>query len=638
MWREPRWIAILLTLALQLQSSGYAANTQNKRVSTSQHIRVVSVTPDAAGNFVLLSTQRSKQLPFPIIRYMPAPDGRALMTVDFSGALFEPDQSSLTFDQSPIKQVRIGQIQSYPPIMRISMLADRADAFNKVDFRSSPGSLTIKLPDADGVRRLQTYEQPPKPAPDFRKPSPKAELRGPIVLDTAPDAKYIAMEESPQSEPEPKKTPKSATGLKKFLKKLFTEEPPHPQKEDEAPPVAPPIAGSQPSTAPSPKPAAPQFPVTVSFLTKEQNSIKIASNHALTYKTFTLKSPDRLVIDLMGVNKADLMPIPAIPTNGWAKNIRVGNPDGASDITRIVLDLAAPGLAFADSLDEKSDSLIVSLQSPAKSVPHDGLIVLDAGHGGTDPGAQRGDVQEKELTLGIVGKLKRELESRGLKVRLTRAEDTYVSLEDRVKITNSLQPDAFVSVHINSLETNNHTTGIETYYQNEQSKDLAKLIHNALVTGLNAPDRGVRKARFYVINHTPVPAILAEVGFISNKEERDKLISSDYQRQVAASLADGVMLYLSERGGQPPIARNPAPSGSASASGTIPTTTPSASAQSFTQNLHSPKAQKAVEKRLQATNHRALASRQGAERRKTNSARQQLKFKKNRLATRGLGH
>jgi hypothetical protein len=160
-----------------------------------------------------------------------------------------------------------------------------------------------------------------------------------------------------------------------------------------------------------------------------------------------------------------------------------------------------------------------------------------------------------------------------------------------------------VSVHINSLETNTHTTGIETYYQNEASKDLAKFIHNSLVAGLAAPDRGVRKARFYVINHTPVPAILAEVGFISNKEEREKLSSSDYQRQIAAAVADGVILFLSERGGADSTASNSAGNGSASASGTISTTAPSGTGQSLTQNLQTPKAQqiRSNSKRVAAT-------------------------------------
>ena len=130
---------------------------------------------------------------------------------------------------------------------------------------------------------------------------------------------------------------------------------------------------------------------------------------------------------------------------------------------------------------------------------------------------------------------------------MTRSDDTFVSLEDRVKITNETKPDLFVSIHINALESTSSIYGIETYYQTEQSKALAGAIHQQLVQGLGVPDRSVRKARFYVINHTPHPAILAEVGFISNQQERDNLGSSDYQSKIADSVSAGITQFLTEK-------------------------------------------------------------------------------------------
>jgi N-acetylmuramoyl-L-alanine amidase len=178
-------------------------------------------------------------------------------------------------------------------------------------------------------------------------------------------------------------------------------------------------------------------------------------------------------------------------------------------------------------------------------------VVLDAGHGGSDPGAQREGIQEKEITLAIVNRLKNNLEAKGIKVLLTRSDDIFVSLEDRVTLTNQAQPDLFLSVHINALENNSAIHGVETYYKTPQSQALAQSIHDSLVSDLGIPDRLVRKARFYVINHTEVPAVLAEVGFISSQEERAKLISPDYQNQVAQALERGVSQYLSS-----PIARS----------------------------------------------------------------------------------
>jgi N-acetylmuramoyl-L-alanine amidase len=173
-------------------------------------------------------------------------------------------------------------------------------------------------------------------------------------------------------------------------------------------------------------------------------------------------------------------------------------------------------------------------------------VVLDPGHGGSDPGAQREGIQEKEITLAIVNILKKFLEDRGIKVLLTRSDDNFVSLEDRVKIANTIEPDLFLSVHINALQNDPDVHGVETYYKTPQSRELAESIHDSLVGYLGIPDRLVRKARFYVINHTDVPAVLAEVGFISSQEERQRLISSDYQDRVATALEHGVILYLAK--------------------------------------------------------------------------------------------
>jgi N-acetylmuramoyl-L-alanine amidase len=103
-------------------------------------------------------------------------------------------------------------------------------------------------------------------------------------------------------------------------------------------------------------------------------------------------------------------------------------------------------------------------------------------------------------------------------------------------------------VHINSLESTSNIYGIETYFQTELSRPLAERVHASLVSGLSEPDRNIRRARFYVINHTPVPAILAEVGYITNKAERDRLATPEYQQKVASALARGVMLYLQDTG------------------------------------------------------------------------------------------
>jgi len=282
--------------------------------------------------------------------------------------------------------------------------------------------------------------------------------------------------------------------------------------------------------------------------------VKITVNGAVpfTYKSFRLHEPERHVIDIQGLPELVGITAPEPQPNPYVTKVRIGNPDGDPSTVRVVLDLASSEVDVKETSAQGQQLLAVIIDKGGTviedvRVPAGATVVLDAGHGGSDPGAQRGDVKEKELTLAITEKLRKALEANSVRVTMTRSEDTFVSLADRVTLTNGTNPNAFVSVHINSLETNSSINGIETYYQTEQSKELARSIHDCLVSKLSAPDRSIRRARFYVINHTPVPAVLAEVGFISNKDERDKLISSDYQQEVANAVARGVMLYLSRR-------------------------------------------------------------------------------------------
>lgn len=276
--------------------------------------------------------------------------------------------------------------------------------------------------------------------------------------------------------------------------------------------------------------------------------VQIESARHLNYKSFRLHDPERYVIDLEKPPDLEPVTVASFENNSALRTVRVGLLD--STTCRVVFDLADEAVGVSEKTNSYNNLLTLNIgtgintQSRA-DLPLEGFtLVLDAGHGGHDAGAQRGDVQEKDMTLAIINQLKKRLEKQGAHITMTRSDDTFVSLEDRVRVTNSVQPSAFVSVHINALESTSDIHGIETYYQTEQSKPLAQSIHQSLVTLLNVPDRGVRKARFYVINHTQVPAILAEVGYISNKDERDKLISSDYQAKVADALAEGVILYL----------------------------------------------------------------------------------------------
>lgn len=175
------------------------------------------------------------------------------------------------------------------------------------------------------------------------------------------------------------------------------------------------------------------------------------------------------------------------------------------------------------------------------------IIIIDPGHGGNDTGAMRGSILEKDLTLSIALKVRDELKNMGFKnIIMTRATDKTLALADRVAIANDNNADIFVSIHINS-SVKSEINGIETHYYWDRGYNVAKILHKELMSNISAADRGLFKSKFYVINHTEAPAVLLELGFISNEQERSMLTSDTRQSASAKAIADGIYNYLREQ-------------------------------------------------------------------------------------------
>ena len=170
-------------------------------------------------------------------------------------------------------------------------------------------------------------------------------------------------------------------------------------------------------------------------------------------------------------------------------------------------------------------------------------IVIDPGHGGEDCGALRGDVTEKAITLDVSKRVRDILIKQGYEVYMTRDIDKTVSLQDRVEFSENIQPDIFVSIHVNSSEKP-AITGLETHYYHQESLSLAQTVHASMVSNINSNNRGLFKSKFYVINHTTSPAILVEIGFISNAGERAELISEKRKEATAKAIAEGIQNYF----------------------------------------------------------------------------------------------
>ena len=177
------------------------------------------------------------------------------------------------------------------------------------------------------------------------------------------------------------------------------------------------------------------------------------------------------------------------------------------------------------------------------------VIVLDPGHGGRDPGAiSPNGIPEKLLTLQAARKAAYYLKSAGATVYLTRNSDRRNNLKDIVKFVNKIRPDIFISIHYNYTDRRS-ISGTETYYYKRDSRRLALVLHRTLINGLKRRDRGLRKARYYAIRHTIVPAVLLEPVYISNYNEEKLARSPQFQRELAIDILKGVKAYFRSRSG-----------------------------------------------------------------------------------------
>ena len=175
-------------------------------------------------------------------------------------------------------------------------------------------------------------------------------------------------------------------------------------------------------------------------------------------------------------------------------------------------------------------------------------IVLDAGHGGKDPGANIDDAIEKDITLEIALMTQEILEDAGYKVAMTRTDDIFVELTERPVFANKRNSKVFVSIHCNSSEDGSGK-GIETYYTEQKdasSESLAKEIQNAVIKHTNAENREVKTANYTVLVRSNMPTALVEVGFLTNSSERELLQTDDYQKNLAEGIAEGIINYIQQ--------------------------------------------------------------------------------------------
>ena len=176
------------------------------------------------------------------------------------------------------------------------------------------------------------------------------------------------------------------------------------------------------------------------------------------------------------------------------------------------------------------------------------IVVLDAGHGGRDPGAVYGDVHEADLNLAVMKQVAEFLDADPrIGVHMTRTLDISVSLEDRIGLANETEATLYLSIQSNA-STISDASGIETLVSDQVRQDApawqwAEILQDAVTNATGAQDRGVRAQDLY-LHRAEMPAALIEIGFLSNRAEREKLLDPTYQSVIAQAIYDGIVTYL----------------------------------------------------------------------------------------------
>ncbi|GAB3802138.1 N-acetylmuramoyl-L-alanine amidase [Virgibacillus kimchii] len=175
----------------------------------------------------------------------------------------------------------------------------------------------------------------------------------------------------------------------------------------------------------------------------------------------------------------------------------------------------------------------------------DKTIVIDPGHGGRDVGAiGASGSYEKDFAFLTATELKQELKMLGANVLLARPDDEFISLGSRISFSNTMNTDVFISIHYNSVPELPDVTGIETYYFQEQNEKLASYIQTELIKATDANDRGTTNGNYLVIMQNVKPAVLLELGFISNEEKEELLGTIGYQRKIVSGIINGLGKYF----------------------------------------------------------------------------------------------
>lgn len=277
--------------------------------------------------------------------------------------------------------------------------------------------------------------------------------------------------------------------------------------------------------------------------------ILIRADEPLEVDVLRLGGPDRLVLDIPGLfvdRSLGLVP----EDSHIVKAVRAGQAEDAS--ARIVAETFGVAEHYLLLSPDRTRAVIGLRPSGLGGR----TVVVDAGHGGKDPGAiGHSGSYEKDVTLSIALQVASLLGEAGANVVLTRDRDVELTLAERAQMANALRADAFVSIHADAIGFGRIASGTSTFYHPENgtssdtsvNRQYALTLQNELLQKLGLPDRGVHERRFHVVLNTRMPAALVEVGFIDNPDEEQLLLDSEFQAEAAAGIAQGILRFFGEQ-------------------------------------------------------------------------------------------
>lgn len=248
--------------------------------------------------------------------------------------------------------------------------------------------------------------------------------------------------------------------------------------------------------------------------------------------------------------------LPKVEKNYFEQHPLLGRSDHIDELhmDKGVIDITMDAVYEVESTIEDG-FLYIDFCTPQEI--YDKVVVIDAGHGGKAPGAIKQGVQEKDLNLGILLKLKELLDKndKNIGVYYTRTEDNNPTFEQRAQLANKANANLFISIHNNSTTDGQmfEYNGTEVMYDEAKSeeglssKHLAEICLEETTAAIGSKNNGITHGNsIYIIRSSKVPVALIEVGFMTNQTELDKLMSEDYQKQVAQGIYNAIIRALEE--------------------------------------------------------------------------------------------